>query len=186
MGLVPCSVAVTRAFTEKRGLAIGIMSTGIGVGGFVLSPLIGGVFLPYLGWKGAYICIAVVTAVMIPLALVFMKRNTLATNAAMRQDHNPAATMARSNATEDLFSVSFVAIAVGFFLFLFCLVGVLQSMDMGICVDIRYRCGQLVAHDVHDCQYDIRRGHLQHRVRSGFDDLADRIGNRPPGCRFYL
>ena len=127
MGPVPCSVAVTRAFTEKRGLAIGIMSTGIGVGGFVLSPLIGGVFLPYLGWKGAYICIAVVTAVMIPLALVFMKRKTSATNAAVPQDHNPAATMARPNAKEDLFSVSFVAIAAGFFLFLFCLVGVLQS-----------------------------------------------------------
>jgi MFS family permease len=125
MGPVSCSVVVTEAYTEKRGLAIGIMSTGIGVGGFVLSPLIGGVFIPNFGWQGAYVAVALVTLAMIPLTMGFIKKKeTTALDAVVADDTTEQKTI---SAKEHLLSLQFVFISLGFFLLLFGLLGPLQS-----------------------------------------------------------
>lgn len=126
MGPVPCSAAVTEAFDEKRGIAIGIMSTGIGIGGFVIAPLIGGMILPGFGWQAAYVCIAGITILMVPLAMLFLKGKSGRAET-MAQSSGRQAFPAASTVKKDLVSAPFILIAGGFFLFLFSAVGVLQT-----------------------------------------------------------
>ncbi len=74
MGQVPASTVVSNWFQKKRGLAIGIMSTAVGGGGFVLAPLVGGYLIPDFGWRVSYLALALLTWVLIiPLALVVIK-----------------------------------------------------------------------------------------------------------------
>jgi len=74
MGAVPSSTAISNWFIQRRGLAIGIMSAGIGVAGVVFSPLLGGWFIPTFGWRAGYAAIAaLVVVVAIPLSLTVMK-----------------------------------------------------------------------------------------------------------------
>jgi len=74
MGHVPASTIVSNWFQKRRGMAVGIMSAGIGAGGFALSPLIGGLLIPDFGWRNAYRAIAVLTvALVIPLVTLVVK-----------------------------------------------------------------------------------------------------------------
>jgi len=74
MGHVPLSAVVSNWFKKRRGTAIGIMSAGIGAGGFTLAPLIGGYLIPNLGWRDSYLILAGFTWVLIiPLALFVIK-----------------------------------------------------------------------------------------------------------------
>ena len=76
-GPIPGTAVVSDWFRKKRGLAIGIMSTGIGVGGLVLAPLLGGFIIPGLGWRAGYLSISLLACTTIPLALlVIRKRGT--------------------------------------------------------------------------------------------------------------
>jgi len=74
MGHVPSSAIVSNWFKKRRGTAIGIMSIGIGAGGFVLAPLVGGYLIPNFDWRFSYLVLAVLTWVLIiPLALLVIK-----------------------------------------------------------------------------------------------------------------
>jgi MFS family permease len=74
MGIVPASTIVSNWFQKRRGTAVGIMSAGIGAGGFALSPLIGGFLIPDFGWRIAYRVIAILAvALVIPLATLVIK-----------------------------------------------------------------------------------------------------------------
>ena len=74
MGHVPLSAIVSNWFKKRRGTAIGIMSAGIGAGGFTLAPLIGGYLIPNFGWRDSYLILAGFTWVLIiPLALFVIK-----------------------------------------------------------------------------------------------------------------
>ena len=74
MGPVPATTIVSNWFQKKRGLAIGIMSTAVGVGGLALAPLVGGYLIPNFGWGTSYLVLALLTWVLIiPLALLVMK-----------------------------------------------------------------------------------------------------------------
>lgn len=74
LGPVPTSAVVSNWFRKRRGLAIGIMSTGVGAGGLALAPLIGGYLIPNFGWRVSYLAMAVLTWVLIiPLALFVIK-----------------------------------------------------------------------------------------------------------------
>jgi len=74
IGTVPASAVVSNWFERKRGLAIGIMSSGIGAGGFALAPLVGGYLIPNFGWRASYLALAlIIWVVIIPLALLVMK-----------------------------------------------------------------------------------------------------------------
>ncbi len=71
---VPTSAIVLNWFKKRRGTAIGIMSAGLGAGGFVLSPLIGAYLIPSFGWRVSYFVLALcMWAVTIPLALLVIK-----------------------------------------------------------------------------------------------------------------
>ncbi len=74
MGMVPSTAVVSNWFKKRRGTIIGMMSTGIGAGGLVLAPLIGGYLIPNFGWRVSYLVLAVLTCVLIaPLALLVIK-----------------------------------------------------------------------------------------------------------------
>lgn len=74
LGIVPASTIVSNWFEKKRGAAIGIMSTGIGIGGLVIAPLTGGYLIPNLGWNMSYLVLALLTWVLIiPLTLLIVR-----------------------------------------------------------------------------------------------------------------
>ena len=74
LGPIPASAVVSNWFRKRRGLAVGIMSTGIGVSGFALAPLIGGYLIPNFGWRLSYLFLALLAWVLIiPAALFVMK-----------------------------------------------------------------------------------------------------------------
>jgi len=74
VGHVPASVMISNWFKKRRGMAIGIMSTGIGAGGLVMAPPLGGYIIPNFGWNGAFLALAIITCVvLIPLALFVIK-----------------------------------------------------------------------------------------------------------------
>jgi MFS family permease len=74
LGIIPASTVVSNWFKRKRGLAIGIMTAGIGSGVFALSPLIGGYLIPNFGWSTGYLASAILTwGLIIPLALLVIK-----------------------------------------------------------------------------------------------------------------
>ncbi|HEY82087.1 MAG TPA: MFS transporter [Dehalococcoidia bacterium] len=72
-GQVPASAMVSNWFVKHRGMAIGIMSTGIGAGILVLAPFIGSFLIPTFGWRVAYFALAILVWTLIPLA-VFVVR----------------------------------------------------------------------------------------------------------------
>jgi len=74
IGTVPASAVVSNWFKKQRGLAIGIMGTGSGGGGFVLAPLVGSYLIPNFGWRASYLALAIlVWAFIIPVSLLVMK-----------------------------------------------------------------------------------------------------------------
>ncbi len=72
-GPVPATAVVSNWFKKRRGTAIGIMSTGIGAGGLALAPLIGGYSIPNFGWSASYLALALLTWILIPLALLVIR-----------------------------------------------------------------------------------------------------------------
>jgi len=73
MGPVPATTLVSNWFEKRRGTALGIMSTGMGAGGLVLSPLMG-YFISSFGWRESYLALAIFTWVtIIPLALFVIR-----------------------------------------------------------------------------------------------------------------
>ncbi|MFC2032599.1 MFS transporter [Chloroflexota bacterium] len=74
MGSIPATQMVSNWFRKRRGFAVGIMATGVGVGGFVLAPIIGTYLIPNFGWRGAYLFMALLTWVLIiPTTLLVIK-----------------------------------------------------------------------------------------------------------------
>jgi len=73
IGPVPCSAIISNWFRRRRGLALGLMSSGIGAGGVVVAPFIG-YMLTHYDWRAAYLSLAIMlTAVTIPLALAVVR-----------------------------------------------------------------------------------------------------------------
>jgi MFS family permease len=76
-GPIPGTAVVSDWFRKKRGLAIGIMSMGIGVGGFVVAPLWGGGIIPVFGWRMGYLCLSILAVTTIPIALLVIKKREI-------------------------------------------------------------------------------------------------------------
>jgi MFS family permease len=73
-GLFPASVStVARWFTDKRGMMIGIVTAGLGVGSIIFSPLISHLISIY-DWRKAYVISGVIVLVIILSASQFLKR----------------------------------------------------------------------------------------------------------------
>lgn len=70
IGLVPTNTSTAMWFRRRLGLALGIMSVGIGIGTMVLPPITTAV-LNHWGWRGAFQVLGYMTmALAIPLALL--------------------------------------------------------------------------------------------------------------------
>jgi len=69
------SVIVSRWFTEKRGLALGVSSTGVSAGQLLILPISMYVILSY-GWRASFFLIgSIMLFVILPLILLFVKNN---------------------------------------------------------------------------------------------------------------
>jgi len=65
---------VANWFKKRRGTAVGISATGVGAGGLIVAPLIGGWLIPAFDWNGAYLALAIMNLVpVIPLTLWLVK-----------------------------------------------------------------------------------------------------------------
>jgi sugar phosphate permease len=73
-GVVPNSMVIANWFKKRRGLAIGILGTGVGVGGLVMPGLLSNFVMPGFGWRGASFFSGIVSAaIIIPLSLWLVK-----------------------------------------------------------------------------------------------------------------
>ena len=75
IGALPNNAAVARWFVVRRGRALGIATAGISAGGIVFAPL-AQYLITHLGWREAYVVLAVlVLVVVLPPVLAFMRRD---------------------------------------------------------------------------------------------------------------
>ncbi|MDL2209789.1 MFS transporter, partial [Desulfovibrio sp. OttesenSCG-928-O18] len=74
IALIPLSMLATSWFVKKRGLAVSIIFSGIGLGGFIFSPLLT-YFLAQYGWRMSYfIMAAICLACTLPICLFVIRR----------------------------------------------------------------------------------------------------------------
>ena len=71
---VPVMVTVSRWFVKRRGLMIGIVQAGMGLGGFVFSPLAGWLIVSY-GWRSAYSVLGIIALVGMVVGGLFLRRD---------------------------------------------------------------------------------------------------------------
>ena len=71
---VPCNATVVRWFIEKRGLAIGLTSSGASFGTFIFPPLAAALIGAY-GWRHAYFLLGVVAVAIISVCAAFTVRD---------------------------------------------------------------------------------------------------------------
>lgn len=77
IGVAPCVVLVSRWFSARRGLALGILLTGTSLGGAVV-PLLAQPLIAQYGWRTALIILSLlVWAILLPL-VIFVVRETAA------------------------------------------------------------------------------------------------------------
>jgi len=72
--LIPAMTTVARWFVKRRGLMIGIVQTGLGVGGLVFAPLTGWLISTY-GWRSSYVILGIVVLVGIIISGLFLWRD---------------------------------------------------------------------------------------------------------------
>jgi MFS family permease len=69
---VPVMSTIPRWFTKNRGLAVGIVVAGVGVGG-IISPIMAQWLISNYGWRQAYFVLGIITLVVITVMAQFMK-----------------------------------------------------------------------------------------------------------------
>jgi MFS family permease len=79
IGWIPNTSLIQQRFKEKRGLAMGIISSGIGVGILVCVPFFQ-LLITKVGWRTAYLIIAILIPLMImSMTIAFLKKPPTAT-----------------------------------------------------------------------------------------------------------
>lgn len=74
MGEIPGSTSVTNWFIKKRGLALGIATMGISMGGVIIPPL-ANYLISHFGWRFSFNIMAIFPlAVVIPLSIFFIRK----------------------------------------------------------------------------------------------------------------
>ncbi len=72
-GIIPMGMLISRWFVRRRGLAMGILATGIAFGGLVLVP-VAETLVNFLGWRYAYIALGtIVWSISIPMIILVIK-----------------------------------------------------------------------------------------------------------------
>ena len=68
-GPVTSTYVISHWFRIRRGMAIGILSTGLSISGIVFPPLFAVLVIPNLGWREAYLIMAIINlGVIVPLS----------------------------------------------------------------------------------------------------------------------
>ncbi len=74
MGEIPGSTTVTNWFIKRRGLALGIATMGVSMGGVVMPPL-ADYFISRFGWRTSFVFMAIFPwAIVIPLTIIFIRK----------------------------------------------------------------------------------------------------------------
>ena len=76
MGQIPCTAIISNWFEKKRGMALGIIGMGMGIGGTVLCSLGGGFLIPFYGWRATYIGFGLILVATVFPLLFFIIRST--------------------------------------------------------------------------------------------------------------
>ncbi|MDO4266488.1 MAG: MFS transporter [Eubacteriales bacterium] len=72
--MIPVSIVITNWFQKQRGLAMSIAMAGSGVGGAILSPLIG-TWITNYGWRKTYMILAVLMfVVLVPICVLIVRQ----------------------------------------------------------------------------------------------------------------
>ena len=72
--MIPVSIVITNWFQKQRGLAMSIAMAGSGVGGAILSPLIG-TWITNYGWRKTYVIIAALMfCILVPVAILIVRQ----------------------------------------------------------------------------------------------------------------
>lgn len=71
---VPCNATVVRWFTQRRGLALSITSSGASFGNFLFPPLVATLITAY-GWRRTYLFLGLIGVLFISLGAVFFVRD---------------------------------------------------------------------------------------------------------------
>ena len=74
IGFVPHATILPRWFVRRRGLAVGIAMSGIGVGMLLIPPLMQHIIALH-GWRFAYRTLALLVLIAIPLNIIFQRRD---------------------------------------------------------------------------------------------------------------
>lgn len=71
---IPATKLVALWFKKRRGLALGIASSSVGVAAFILAPIIATYLIPGYGWRLTYVFLGLLTWILIiPAALLIVK-----------------------------------------------------------------------------------------------------------------
>lgn len=72
--LIPVSMMITNWFVKKRGLAMSLAMSGIGIGGFIFSPVVTN-FLSNYGWRTTYLIMAIIVLILaLPTSLFILRK----------------------------------------------------------------------------------------------------------------
>ena len=89
IGMTPLSTIITDWFPQHRGMVFGLLGSGFGVS-LVSAPAFQ-YLISRFGWQTAYVVIgSTAAAIVVPLALIFMKRQRESDGYAGSMHHNPA------------------------------------------------------------------------------------------------
>lgn len=73
--MIPISIMITNWFNKKRGLAMSLGLSGVGIGGFVFSPLLTN-WLANYGWRKTYMIFAVIMLVVsLPVSIFIFRKS---------------------------------------------------------------------------------------------------------------
>jgi OFA family oxalate/formate antiporter-like MFS transporter len=75
VAFAPLMATVSRWFVSKRGLAIGIVAAGIGMGTVVISPLAEYLIATYEGWSQSYIILGLLALIIIIPGALLLRRS---------------------------------------------------------------------------------------------------------------
>ncbi len=109
---LPYSKAIASVFDERRGLALGIATAGVGLG-TMLMPMLAQKLMATWGWRGAYVGLGVVTLLVAWPAMAWLV--TQREGAAQAAKAVPAAAQPGLTRAEAMRGVRFWALALSFF-----------------------------------------------------------------------
>jgi MFS family permease len=134
--MIPMSFIVSTWFTSRMGLAMGIVSAGMGAGGLVLPLVIGNYLIPSFGWRAAYQMLILVSLSMIIITQVVIKDSPKSVEAYSEKKLDEAQTLPRSSErltpNTALKSLNFWLITGSFVMFQLAQVGTIQHLIVNL------------------------------------------------------